>query len=113
MPTLTTLVYPATDLDNAKAVFTALFGVPPTVDSPYYVGWSVDGHEIGLDPHGDAAAGPTPFWHVPDIEAAITALTEAGATTRKAAADVGGGRLVASLHNADGCPVGLIQDPTG
>ena len=53
------LVYPVTDLGRAKALFTALLGVEPYADQPYYVGYRVGGQEIGLDPNGHAKApGP-------------------------------------------------------
>ena len=50
---LSTIVYPVRDLAGAKAVFTAFLGTPPATDTPYYVGFTVDGQEIGLDPHGE------------------------------------------------------------
>jgi len=45
---LNTVLYPVKDLDKAKATFSALFGAEPHVDSKYYVGYEVDGHEVGL-----------------------------------------------------------------
>ena len=59
---LNTVLYPVKDLDKAKATFTALFGVEPHVDSKYYVGYEVDGHEIGLVPNGhvQGMTGPEP-----------------------------------------------------
>ena len=47
-----TVLYPVKDLDKARALFAALFGADPHADSPYYVGFSVDGDEIGLVPSG-------------------------------------------------------------
>ena len=47
-----TVLYPVKDLDKAKALFAALFGVDPHVDSSFYVGFSVNGAEIGLLPEG-------------------------------------------------------------
>lgn len=38
-------------------------------------------------------------------------LTAAGATVKEAAHDVGGGRLVATVTDADGDDLGLLQDP--
>lgn len=46
-----TIIYPVTDLTKAKAVFSTLLGVQPYADEAYYVGFNVDGQEIGLDPH--------------------------------------------------------------
>lgn len=104
-----TVLYPTGDLTQAKAVFTALAGAP-TTDSPYYVGWTVDGQEIGLDPNGHkkGMTGATPYWHVEDIEASMQALVDAGATVTAAPKDVGGGRLIATVA-FDGGVLGLLQ----
>ena len=48
-------------------------------------------------------------WHVPDIYAKLL-LTAAGATVKKPAHDVGGGRLVATVSHPDGNVLGLLQD---
>ncbi|HEV7958615.1 MAG TPA: hypothetical protein VGP11_04045, partial [Acidimicrobiales bacterium] len=74
MPTeFKTVLYPVEDLDKAKATFSTLFGFEPHVDSPYYVGFSVDGDEIGLLPDGpnQGMTGPVPFFDVDDIAATL------------------------------------------
>ena len=105
-----TIIYPVTDLEKAKAVFGALAGAEPTVDSPYYVGYTVAGQDIGLDPNGHKE-GMTAYWHVADIEASSAALVAAGATVLQPAKNVGGGRLIAALKDADGNIIGLLQNP--
>jgi len=64
-----TVLYPVKDIDQAKATFTSLFGVEPHVDSPYYVGYSIDGSEIGLVPggHDQGMTGPEALFDVMDI----------------------------------------------
>jgi predicted enzyme related to lactoylglutathione lyase len=107
-----TVLYPVTDLDAAKAVYTALLGAPPQSDAPYYVGFEAEGQQIGLVP-GGAAQGMTTavaHWHVPDIEAKLAEVTAAGATVKEAPHEVGGGRLVATFTDPDGNVLGLIQD---
>jgi hypothetical protein len=47
-----TFIYPVTDLARAKALYSKLLGVEPYMDEAYYVGFSVAGQDIGLDPHG-------------------------------------------------------------
>ena len=59
-PTIRSLVIPVSDLEAAKAVYTALLGAPHT-DQPYYVGYNVDGFEIGLGP----ATWPADQWPTP------------------------------------------------
>ena len=107
-----TVLHPVADLTTAKAVYTALLGVPPQTDGPYYVGFDVDGQHIGLVPGGgpQGMTSPVAYWHVPDIDSTIAAVTAAGATVKEPAHDVGGGRLVATVTDLDGNVLGLLQD---
>jgi len=107
-----TVLHPVTDLDRAKAMYTALLGIPPQADSPYYVGYEVAGQQIGLVPSGgpQSMASPVAYWHVPDIEAKLAEVTAAGGTVKEAPRNVGGGRLVATFTDPDGNVLGLIQD---
>ena len=110
-----TVLYPVKDLDKAKALFAALFGSDPHADSPYYVGFSVNGAEIGLVPsgHEQGMTGPVPFFDVDDISATIAALQAAGATVVQEPTDVSSGLLVARVSDADGNDIGLRQPPAG
>ena len=107
-----TVLHPVTDLDKAKAVYTALLGTGPQADSEYYVGYDVAGQQIGLVPGGgpQGMTSPVAYWHVSDIEAKLAEVTSAGATVREQPRDVGGGRLVATFADPDGNVLGLIQD---
>ena len=107
-----TVLHPVSDLDKAKAVYTALLGTPPQHDSSYYVGFEAAGQHIGLVPGGgqQGMTSPVAYWHVADIEAKLAEVTAAGATVKDAPHDVGGGRLVASFADTDGNVLGLIQD---
>jgi catechol 2,3-dioxygenase-like lactoylglutathione lyase family enzyme len=66
-PTIRSLVIPVSDLDAAKALYTAMLGAPHT-DQPYYVGYNVDGFEVSLAP-GDEAGGPVAYADVEDLDA--------------------------------------------
>lgn len=107
-----TVLHPVSDLAKAKAVYAALLGIPPQTDSPYYVGFDVEGQHIGLVPDGgpQGMTSPVAYWHVPDIEAKLAEVAAAGATVKEAAHDVGGGRLVATVTDPDGNVLGLLQD---
>jgi predicted enzyme related to lactoylglutathione lyase len=107
-----TILHPVTDLDAAKSVYTALLGVEPATDGQYYVGYEASGQQIGLVPNGaqQGMTSPVAHWHVSDIEAKVAELTDAGATVKDAAHEVGGGRLVATVADPDGNVLGLIQD---
>jgi predicted enzyme related to lactoylglutathione lyase len=106
------VLHPVTDLDAAKAVYTALLGAPPAHDAPYYVGYEAEGQHIGLVPGaaGQGMTSPVAYWAVRDIEAKLAEVVAAGATVKEAAHEVGGGRLVASFTDPDGNVLGVVQD---
>ena len=107
-----TVLHPVSDVGKAKAVYTALLGVAPSTDDPYYVGFDVAGQHIGLLPGGgpQGMTSPVAYWHVSDIEAKLAEVSAAGATVKQSAHNVGGGRLVATVTDPDGNVLGLIQD---
>jgi predicted enzyme related to lactoylglutathione lyase len=105
-----TVLHPVSDLETAKRVYSALLGISPQADAPYYVGFDVGGQHIGLVPGSDMTA-PVAYWHVSDIEAKLTEVMAAGATVKDPPRDVGGGRLVATFTDPDGNVLGLLQDP--
>ena len=107
------VIYPVSDLAQAKTLYRTLLGVEPYTDEAYYVGFRVRDQEIGLDPHGHrkGMTGPVGYWHVNDIQTSLQQLLEAGAQVQQAVQDVGGGKLIASVKDADGNITGLVQFP--
>src|SRR6516225_1996870 len=59
-----TVLHPVSDLARAKAVYTALLGVPPQNDESYYVGFEAAGQHIGLVPGGgrQGMTGAVAYW---------------------------------------------------
>ena len=110
---MNTIVYPVRDIGRAKDLYAAWLGAEPYADTPYYVGFRVGDHEVGLDPHGldQGQTGPIGYTDVADIEQALARLQAAGATSRAAAHDVGGGMLIATVTDPDGNVIGLRQLP--
>ena len=106
-----TVIYPVKDLAQAKALYTSLLGVEPYADAPYYVGFKVEGQDIGLDPngHGKGMTGPVGYFHVNNIEESLAQLLDAGAEEVQGVTDVGGGRLIATAKDFDGNVIGLLQ----
>jgi predicted enzyme related to lactoylglutathione lyase len=98
------LVIPVSDLEAAKAVYTALLGAPHT-DEPYYVGYNVDGFEVALNPAGQG--GPVAFADVEDLDATRDTLLAAGATERDAPRQVAPEARVCVIEDPDGNPIGL------
>lgn len=108
-----TLILPVADLGGAKRLYGKLLGVDPYVDEAYYVGYRVGELELGLDPNGhrQGMTQPVAFWEVDDIEKSVAALSDAGAEVEQAIRDVGGGKRIARLRDADGNAIGLAQSP--
>lgn len=81
------------------------------MDEAYYVGFSIGGQDIGLDPngHSQGMTGPVGYRHVDDIRESLKSLLSAGAEAHQEVKDVGGGKLIASVKDADGNVIGLIQ----
>ena len=106
-----TFIYPVKDLERAKALYGALLGAEPTVDAPYYVQFEIGDQRLGLDPNGHTRGfpGSVGYWEVEDISARVQELLAAGAEEHEAVKDVGQGTLIASVKDADGNVIGLIQ----
>jgi predicted enzyme related to lactoylglutathione lyase len=112
---LRSLIIHAADLQAAKEWYSKALGVKPYFDDPAYVGFSVGGYELGLDPDPSSAAGTgtsaIAYWGVDDIEAALARLVELGATDRSGVQEVGGDIRMASVADPFGNVFGLIQNP--
>jgi predicted enzyme related to lactoylglutathione lyase len=108
---LSSLVFPTSDLAKSKELLSRVLGADPVFDDPHYVGFQVGGLDIGLDPNGKSRGmtGATPFFEVDDIRETVDALTTAGATIVEDVRPVGGGRSVAILADPDGNMIGLSQ----
>ena len=110
-----TVLHPVSDLAAAKAVYTALLGVPPQADAPYYVGFEAEGQHIGLVPGGgpQGMTSPVAYWHVADIEAKLAEVTAAGATVKESRARrrwrAPGGHLHRPRWQRPGAAPGLIS----
>ncbi len=112
---LMTVVYPVDDLEKGKDWYQLALGKPPYFDEPFYVGFNVEGYELGLLPReGDSdrqEAGATAYWGTEDIDATVKRLVSIGAAVEKAAEDVGDGVKVATLRDPFGNYLGVIENP--
>ena len=108
-----TFIFPVKDLARAKMLYSKFLGVEPYADAPYYVGFRLGDQEIGLDPNGHRSGmtGPVGYWEVDDIRKSLQLLLDAGAQVQQEVKDVGGGKLIASVRDVDGNPIGLAQSP--
>jgi predicted enzyme related to lactoylglutathione lyase len=103
------LVYPVSDLGQAKAFFGRFLGAEPYADTPYYVGYRVGDQEVGLDPN--SKAGPIAYTDVEDIKASLQGMTDVGAEIVQDITDVARGLLIAQVKDTNGNVVGLRQQP--
>ena len=112
---LRTAIYHVPDLARAKAWYAAAFGVQPYFDQPFYVGFSIGGYELGLDPNtrlvGSGAGGAVAYWGVENIEPVVQHFVASGATLTAAVQDVGEGIKVATVSDPFGNLIGLIENP--
>jgi predicted enzyme related to lactoylglutathione lyase len=108
---LRTVIYPAADLDAAKQWWSAILGIGPYFDQPFYVGYSVAGYELGLLPDADPGDGALTYWAVEDVAAAVQEAISAGAREHTPVSDVGDGIMTAAVRTPDGAILGLIVNP--
>lgn len=112
---LRTTVYFVDDLAAARDWYARLLDVRPYYDTPYYVGFSVGGFELGLHPaengRGPGPGGHAAYWGVLDAEAAHARLLELGATPLEAPRDVGGGIVIGAVTDPFGNELGFIFNP--
>jgi hypothetical protein len=86
-------------------------GSSRTSISPFYVGFSVAGYELALDPDGAVQDGPRTYWGVADVDGALARLVEVGAVVDEPVRDVGDGIRVATVRDPAGSLIGIIENP--
>ena len=112
---LGTVIYRVTDLDRAKAWYARAFQQAPYFDQPFYVGFSIGGYELGLDPDPSGGktgpGGSVAYWRVPAIDDAVRHFVSSGAAVVVPAQEVGEGIKVATVSDPFGNVIGLIENP--
>jgi predicted enzyme related to lactoylglutathione lyase len=112
---LRSAIYHAPDLAAAKTWYSWVLCIEPYFDEPFYVGFSVGGYELGLNPDPEARlkglGGGVAYWGVADAEDAYRRLLALGAKAISPVADVGGDIKVAVVEDPFGNAVGIIENP--
>ena len=109
---LRTVIYHAGDLQKAKEWYTAITGIDPYFDEPFYVGFDINGFELGLDPdmtgveEGNQSVA---YWAVDNIEEAVRRLLANNATISIPVTEVGAGIKTATINDPFGNSIGLIE----
>ena len=109
-----TVIYHVTDLAAAKDFYTRLLGHAPYFDEPFYVGYHVGDHELGLDPDTAGAppgGGVIAYWTVDDVDVALERALGMGATAYGEVQDVGGGIRTGTVRDPFGNVIGFIDNP--
>jgi predicted enzyme related to lactoylglutathione lyase len=112
---LATVIYRVTDLARAKAWYSSAFQQAPYFNQPFYVGFSIGGYELGLDPDPSGGktgpGGSVAYWRVASIDSAVAHFVASGAAVVAAAQEVGEGIKVATVSDPFGNLIGLIENP--
>lgn len=112
---LRTAIYKVDDIILAKEWYAEILGFAPYFDERFYVGFNIEGYELGLQPaviyDEVKTTNVTAYWGVHDVKAAYSQLLKHGATPYEEPADVGGGIIVATVLDPWGNTFGLIHNP--
>lgn len=102
---LRTVIYHANDLAAAKNWYISLTGKEPYFDEVFYVGFDINGFELGLDPDMNKTQTgnhSTAYWSVEDIQAVVAKAVSLGAT------------IIDPVHNVGSTiEVAIVEDPFG
>ena len=109
---LRTVIYHAKDIEAAKNWYIKATGVQPYFDEPFYVGFDINGYELGLDPDGShftPGNHSISYWAVDDVLIASEKLVTSGALLIQQKTNVGGTIEVAIVEDPFGNHIGLIE----
>ncbi len=110
---LRTVIYHVDDLDKAKTWYKNITGIDAYFNEPFYIGFDINGYELGLDPDMSSAETgnqSVAYWSVDNIEAAVEKLISNNASVISAITELGEGIKVAVLKDPFGNAVGLIEE---
>ncbi len=110
---LKSVIYPSRDLAADTKFWENITGIKPYFAESYYVGFSINGCELGLDPNAakEGLTYPIAYWQVKNVEEAAKQLLADGATTVGAIKDVGGGMMMGTFKDPGGNIFGIIDNP--
>lgn len=112
---LRTTIYKVSDIHQATAWYAKAFETTPYFEEPYYVGFNIQGYELGLQPEETAtsekAESVVSYWGVENIQETFDRFLALGATESEKSFDVGGGIMTATVKDPFGNVIGLIYNP--
>lgn len=111
---LRTAIYKVSDIVAAKQWYARAFATEPYFDEPFYVGFNIDGYELGLQPsgyEGEKAESVAAYWATEDVQATYDRLINIGAKANEAPQHVGEDIIVATVKDPWDNVIGLIRNP--
>lgn len=109
---LRTVIYHVADIHSAKEWYIKATGIQPYFDEPFYVGFDINGCEIGLDPSMDnilAGNHSISYWAVKSTKEVVEKFVALGATLVQDTTNVGGPIQVAIVADPFGNHIGFIE----
>ena len=110
---LRTVIYHTDNIAKAKQWYSDITGIQPYFDESYYVGFDINGCELGLDPdkgQTPSGKGAVAYWKVDNIQHSVAKCVETGASIFSNIQNVGGTTEVAIIIDPFGNYVGLISE---
>jgi predicted enzyme related to lactoylglutathione lyase len=110
---LRTIVYHAPDLEGAKTFYTQLTETAPYFEEPYYIGFNINGIELGLDPdltNITKGNNQVVYWKVDAIAPVLQKAIDLGGSLVQDATNVGEDTFVAQFSDPWGNVIGLIEE---
>ena len=112
---LRTTIYKVPDLQKAKAWYAKAFDTKPYFDEPFYVGFNIEGYELGLLPDESNASTKSDnvltYWGANEIQTEYDRLLSLGADEHERPTNVGEGIMTATVKDPWGNVIGLIYNP--
>ena len=109
---LGTVIYHVADLAAAKEWYIQATGIQPYFDEPFYVGFDINGFELGLDPSMEnilPGNHTVSYWAVESAASAVEKFVSIGATLIQDVTNVGGSIQVATVADPFGNHIGFIE----
>ena len=109
---LRTVIYHVDDIAAAKDWYIRATGIQPYFDEPFYVGFDINGFELGLDPDKSFASEgnhTVSYWAVDDADKASKKLLTIGGILVQPRTNVGGTIHIAIVADPFGNNIGLIE----
>lgn len=112
---LRTTIYQVNDLEKATTWYSKAFQGEPYFKEAYYVGFNIDGFELGLQPTEENPSSTktnvVAYWGVNNIEQQYQRFLDLGAKELEKPKNVGGEVVTATLVDPFGNVIGLIYNP--